>query len=51
MVRNVLIPYIKAEERKDGNMHAFEVVNSEWVSKNTIRRKSKISEVAKMATR
>ena len=24
MVRNVLIPYIKDEESKDGNLHAFD---------------------------
>ena len=29
MVRNVSIPYIEAEESKDENLHAFEVVNAE----------------------
>jgi hypothetical protein len=29
MVRNLLIPYIEYEESKDGNLHAFEVVNTE----------------------
>jgi len=36
MVRNVSIPYIEAEESKDGNLHVFEVVNAEWVSENTV---------------
>ena len=51
MMRNVSIPYIEAEESKDGNLHAFEVVNAEWVLENTIRRKPEISEAAKMAAK
>jgi hypothetical protein len=30
-VRNVSVPYVEAEESQDGNLHAFEVVNVEWV--------------------
>jgi hypothetical protein len=51
MMRNVSIPYIETEESKDENLHAFEVVNAEWVLENTVRRKPKISEAAKMAAK
>ncbi|XP_073268737.1 uncharacterized protein [Populus alba] len=51
MIKNVSIPYIETEESKDENMHAFEVVNAEWVPENTVRRKPEISEAAKMATK
>ncbi|XP_073267150.1 uncharacterized protein [Populus alba] len=30
MIRNVLVPYIEAEDCKDGNLHAFEIVNTKW---------------------
>jgi hypothetical protein len=33
------------------NLHFFEVVNAEWVLKNTIRRKLNISKVVKIATK
>jgi len=29
MVRNVAVPFIEAEDCRDGNLHAFEVVNTE----------------------
>jgi hypothetical protein len=28
MVKNVTIPYIKAEKSKDENLHAFEIINT-----------------------
>ena len=28
MIRNVVIPFIEAEDCKDGNIHAFEIVNT-----------------------
>jgi hypothetical protein len=31
MIRNVSVPYIEAKDYKDGNLHAFEIVNTEWV--------------------
>ncbi|XP_073261622.1 uncharacterized protein [Populus alba] len=37
MVRNVAVPFIEAEDCKDGNLHAFEVVNTEWVPENTVQ--------------
>ncbi|XP_073264252.1 uncharacterized protein [Populus alba] len=51
MVRNVAVPFIEAEDCKDGNLHAFEVVNTEWVPENTVVRKPEISEATKMAAK
>ena len=51
MMKNVAVPFIEAEDCVDGNLHAFEVVNTEWVPENTIRRKPGISEATKMAAR
>ena len=51
MVRNVAVPFIKAEDCKDGNLHAFEVLNTEWVPENTVVRKPEISEATKMAAK
>ena len=51
MVRNVTVPFIKVEDCRDGNLHAFEVVNIEWVPENTIVRKSEISEATKMVAK
>ena len=50
-VRNVLVPYVEVEESKDGNLHAFEVVNAEWVLENTTRRKPEVSKAARMAAK
>jgi hypothetical protein len=51
MVRNVAVPFIEAEDCKDGNLHAFEVVNTEWVPENTVVRKPELSEATKMAAK
>jgi len=51
MVRNVAVPFIEAEDCKDGNLYAFEVVNTEWVPENTVVRKPEISEATKMAAK
>jgi hypothetical protein len=48
MIRNVLVPYIKAEDCKDGNLHAFEIVNTKWVPENTVLRRPIISDTTKM---
>ncbi|KAJ6884344.1 hypothetical protein NC652_031366 [Populus alba x Populus x berolinensis] len=48
MIRNVSVPYIEAEDCKDGNLHAFEVVNTEWVPENTVLRRPMISDTARM---
>jgi hypothetical protein len=31
VVQNVIIPYIEAKRNKNGNLHAFKIVNAEWV--------------------
>ncbi|XP_034906448.2 uncharacterized protein [Populus alba] len=51
MVRNVAVPFIEAEDCRDGNLHAFEIVNTEWVPENTVLRKPEISEATKMAAK
>ena len=51
MVRNVVVPFIEAEDCKDGNLHTFEVVNTEWVPKNTVVRKPEISEATNMVVK
>ena len=42
MVRNVAVSFIKAEDCRDGDLHAFEVMNTEWVLENTVVRKLEI---------
>jgi hypothetical protein len=39
------------EDCKDENLHAFEIVNTEWVPESTVLRKPRISEAARMATK
>nr|XP_034898165.1 uncharacterized protein LOC118036558 [Populus alba] len=51
MVKNVTIPFLEAEDCTDENLHAFEIVNTEWVPESTVLRKPKISTAAKMAVR
>jgi len=51
MVRNVAVPFIEAEDCRDGNLHAFKVVNTEWVPENIVVRKPEISEAIKMAAK
>ena len=31
VVQNVVVPYIEAERNKNENLHAFKIVNAEWV--------------------
>jgi nucleoside-diphosphate-sugar epimerase len=45
---NVAIPFIEVEDCKDENIHAFEIVNTDWVPENTVLRRPRISEVARM---
>ncbi|XP_073261997.1 uncharacterized protein [Populus alba] len=51
MIKNVAIPFIETEDCRDGNIHAFEIVNAEWVPEGTVLRKPKIPEMAKMAAK
>ncbi|XP_073259781.1 uncharacterized protein [Populus alba] len=48
MIKNVAIPFIEAEDCKDNNIHAFEIVNTDWVPENTVLRRPRISEAARM---
>nr|XP_034891077.1 uncharacterized protein LOC118030913 [Populus alba] len=48
MIKNVAIPFIEAEDCKDNNIHAFEIVNTDWVPENTVLRWPRISEAARM---
>jgi len=49
MIKNVVAPFIEAEDCKDEYSHAFEIVNTDWVPKNTMLRMPRISEAARMA--
>ncbi|KAL3568654.1 hypothetical protein D5086_031305 [Populus alba] len=49
MTKNVAVPFIEAEDCKDNNIHAFEIVNADWVPENTVLRRPRISEAARMA--
>lgn len=51
MVQNMTIPYIEVEGSKDGNLHAFEIVNTNWVLENSVLRKLVISEATRMTTK
>ena len=51
MLKNVAVPFIEAEDCTNRNLYAFEVVNTEWVPKNTIIRKPRISEATKTAAK
>jgi hypothetical protein len=51
MVKNVAIPFIEMKDCKDENLHAFEIVNTEWVPESTVLRKPRISEAARMAAK
>ncbi|XP_073263350.1 uncharacterized protein [Populus alba] len=51
MVRNVAVPFIEAEDCRDRDFHAFEVVNTKWVPENTVVRKPKISQATRMAAK
>jgi hypothetical protein len=50
MIKNVAVPFIEACDCKDNNIHAFEIVNTDWVPENTVLRRPRISEAARMAT-
>jgi len=51
MIKNMAIPFIEAKDCKDGNVHAFEIINTEWVPENMILKRSKTSEASRMATK
>jgi hypothetical protein len=49
MVRNVVIPFIEVEDCKDENNYALKIINTNWVPKNTVLKRSKISKAIRMA--
>jgi hypothetical protein len=51
MIKNVAIPFIEAEACRDGIIHAFEIVNAEWVPEGAVLRKPRIPETTKMAAK
>jgi hypothetical protein len=51
MIKNMAIPFIKAEDCRDGNIHAFEIMNAEWVPEGAVLRKPRIPETVKMAAK
>ena len=42
MIKNVAIPFIEEKDCRDGNIHAFGIVNTEWVPKGAVLRKLEI---------
>jgi hypothetical protein len=50
-VKNVAIPFLEEEDYTDKNLHAFEIVNTEWVPEITVLRKPRISEATRMTTK
>ena len=50
MIKNVVVPFIKPDGCKDNNVHAFEIVNTDWVPENTVLRRPRILEAARMAS-
>jgi len=51
MIQNMAVPYIETEGSKDRNLHAFEIVNTDWVPENSMLRKPIISKAARIAAR
>jgi hypothetical protein len=49
MIKNVVVPFIEAEDCRDKNIYSFKIVNAKWVSKGTMLRKLKVFETVKMA--
>ena len=51
MIENVAIPFIRAEDYRDENIHAFEIINAEWIPEGVVLRKPRIPEAAKMTVK
>lgn len=51
MINNMVVSYVKTKDNANENLHVFKVVNVEWVLKNTMIRKPKISKASKMAVK
>ena len=50
MINNVIIPFIEVKDYRYGNIHAFEIMNIEWVLKGAVLRKQKVSKAVRMAS-
>jgi hypothetical protein len=48
IIRNMAIPFIEVEDCRDGNIHAFEIMNVKWVPKGAALRKPRISKATRM---
>jgi hypothetical protein len=42
MIQTVVVTNIEAKESKDENLHAFEIINTDWVPENSVLRKPTI---------
>lgn len=51
MINNMVVSYVETKDNANENLHVFKVVNVEWVLKNTMIRKPKISKASKMAAK
>ena len=51
MIKNVVVRFIELEDCKGEYIHAFKVVNAEWILEGATLRKPKILEAGKMATK
>jgi len=49
MIKNVVVPFIKAEHYRDKNIHNFEIMNAQWVFEDMMLRRLKILEATRMA--
>jgi hypothetical protein len=49
MIKNMVVPFLEVRDCKDGGIYAIEIVNTEWVPKSTVLRRSRVSQAAKMA--
>ena len=51
MIKNVVVSYVETKDNANRNLHVFEVVHVEWVLKNTMIRKPKISKASNMVAK
>jgi hypothetical protein len=51
MIKNVVVSYVETKDNANRNLHVFKVVHVEWVLKNTMIRKPKISKASKIVAK
>jgi hypothetical protein len=44
----MVVPFIKVEDFKDGNIHAFKIMNAGWVPEGTVFRRLEILEAPRI---